>query len=303
MKANTAPLVTIIAVCYNQQNWVQQTLDSIKAQTYDNIQLIIADDGSSDDSKKIIQSWIDYNGGDVFFISHIKNRGLTRNINSAIPHIRGKYYQVFGCDDIMLPDKIKLQVAFLEQDESVGIVYSDMQLINSDGVMLENSYYQKHTYKQPLSGWIYGDMLNRIIISAPSVLIRMEVLNQLKKYNESLDYEDYDFFLRASKKYKFFYDPSITVKYRITGNSLSTVEHSDKYFKNLFIIFYQNFDKTVEFRDQFSKRLLFALKNLHSIKYNKVFIWGVKAFVKTGRLIFLKWGIAGMPYMITGKTV
>lgn len=169
------PIVTIIAVCYNQVKWVKQTLDSIHEQSYQNIQLIVADDGSTDGSKEEIRKWINEYNKKAVFIDHPKNLGLTKNINSAIPFVKGDYYQVFGCDDIMLPDKISKQVKIMEENKQISIVYSDMYIMDFDNKDLGYTYYQKHFYKKPLSGWLYNDLIDRIIISAPSVLIRTTV--------------------------------------------------------------------------------------------------------------------------------
>jgi len=297
------PLVTIIAVCYNQVKWVKQTLDSILKQSYQNIQLIVADDGSTDGSKDIIRQWMDQNNKDTVFIDHPKNLGLTKNINSAIPFVKGDYYQVFGCDDIMLPDKISKQVKMMEEDKQISIVYSDMYLMDIDGKDFGLSYYQRNKHKKPGSGWLYNDLVDRIIISAPSVLIRTNVLKELRGYNEALDFEDYEFFLRASRKFQFYYDEDKTIYYRITGSSLSTAKHEKKYFKNLFIIFYQNFDSSSSYKKIFNKKLLFAFKNLYAFKSRNTFILGIKGFIKTGDINFLKFGIAGIRYLITGVKI
>jgi glycosyltransferase involved in cell wall biosynthesis len=295
---NNFPLVTIIAVCYNQERYVAETLDSIKAQIYPNIQLIVADDGSTDGSKKIIQQWIKENYPDAIFIDHKKNLGLTKNINSAIPFIKGKYYQVFGCDDIMFPDKIKTQVSLLEQHSDIDVAYSDMELMDDAGNPLNQTYFQKHTYKKPFSGEHYDALIERIIISAPSVLIRTSVLQKLKNYNPSLDYEDYDFFLRAAKESRFIFTPVSTVRYRVTGNSLSTTPDQQlKYFTNALIIFLSNYDKRKLYREKFNTKILFIIKNLYALKCRQCGIYSVKAFLRTGNLQLLKYAVAGTRFI------
>jgi glycosyltransferase involved in cell wall biosynthesis len=103
---------------------------------------LVADDGSKDGSKEVIKNWIAQNDPATIFIDHKKNLGLTKNINSALPHIKGDYFQVFGCDDIMLPDKIERQVVILKANKDAGIVYSDMQLIDKGGYDLPYTYFQ-----------------------------------------------------------------------------------------------------------------------------------------------------------------
>lgn len=295
------PLVTIIAVCYNQEEWVEETLDSIKKQTYPNIQLIVADDGSKDNSKQVIKNWIKANNSDAVFVDHTVNLGLTKNINSAIPYVKGDYFQVFGCDDIMVQTKIEDQVAIMENDRSIDIVYSDMDIINREGERSNQSYFEKNAYKKPVSGNLYDDLIDRFIISAPSVLIRRNVLDELKGYNESLIYEDHDFFLRAAKNHRFLYTPGITVLYRITGSSLSTQPHFLKFYKNSFLIFYQNFDSRQQYKKLFSKKLLFYTKNLYAEKFKYSSSYFTKAFFKTGDFTFLKFAAASLPFYFTSN--
>ncbi|QEC69084.1 glycosyltransferase [Panacibacter ginsenosidivorans] len=294
-------IVSIIAVCYNQAAYVADTLNSIKAQTYPNIQLIVADDGSEDGSKEVIKNWIAQNDPSAIFIDHQKNLGLTKNINSALPYIKGDYFQVFGCDDIMLPDKIERQVALLQANKDAGIVYSDMQLIDKEGHDLPLTYFQKHAYKQPFSGDHYESLINRIIPAAPTVLIKKGVLEKTGYYNEKLDYEDYDYFLRAAKHYSFIYEPTITVKYRVLESSLSNHNvYPVKYFRNLFTVLYSNYDTRKQYRQQFNDRLLFCIKNLYSLKYKNAFGLFSKALLKTGDTRLLKYTIASIPFMFTG---
>lgn len=295
-------IVSIIAVCYNQAAYVANTLNSIKAQTYQHIQLIVADDGSKDGSKEVIKKWIAQNNPSAIFIDHQKNLGLTKNINSALPYIKGDCFQVFGCDDIMLPDKIEKQVALLQADKKVGVVYSDMQLIDKESNDLPYTYYQKHTYKQPYSGDHYESLISRIILAAPTVLIKKDVLKNTGYYNEDLDYEDYDYFLRASKYYSFIYQPYVTVKYRVLESSLSNHDvYPLKYFKNLFIVFYSNYDKRKQYRRQFNDKLLFCIKNLYSLKYKYAFTLFAKALLRTGDKRFLKYTAASIPLLFTGR--
>jgi len=300
---NAVPLVTIIAVCYNQEKWVEETLNSIKKQTYPNIQLVVADDGSKDNSKQIIRDWLTQNMPDATFINHPVNLGLTKNLNSALPLIKGEYFQAFGCDDIMVSTKIEDQVALLEKNESFDIVYNDMFVIDGKGKLDPESYYEKNKYKKPLSGNIYSDLVDRFIISAPSVLLRTTVLHELKGYNEDLIYEDHDFFLRAARNHNYLYTPDKTVLYRMSGESLSTQPHFFQFYKNTFLIYYQNFDGRKDYKPIFTKKLLFYAKNLYSEKFKYISSFCLKAFLKTGNKEFLKYTIAGLRYYFTSKKI
>ena len=108
------PLVSIIAACYNHALFVVEALDSIKNQTYPNIQLIVTNDASTDKSKKLIESWISQQEFAVHLISNETNKGVCYTFNKALKQVKGQYFQVISCDDVMLLNKIQQQVDFLE---------------------------------------------------------------------------------------------------------------------------------------------------------------------------------------------
>ena len=85
------PLVSIVAICYNHEKFVKETLDSILHQTYSNIQLIIIDDCSQDNSVSEIKNWIKMNSVDCVFIERTENSGLCKNLNEGIVVSKGKY--------------------------------------------------------------------------------------------------------------------------------------------------------------------------------------------------------------------
>src|SRR5436190_1043366 len=95
-----SPLVTVVCLCYNHQKFVREALDSIFEQTYDHIQIIIIDDGSTDQSTEIINKIID-GRDDVLFLSLKNNTGYCKAFNKALPHIKGDFFIDFSCDDVM----------------------------------------------------------------------------------------------------------------------------------------------------------------------------------------------------------
>ena len=109
------PIVTVVALCYNQEKYVIETLDSIAEQTYSNIQLIIADDFSKDNSSIKIMDWIqNHSDLDITIIQNKSNLGVTKTLNKCIDIAKGKYYQAIACDDILMPHKIEKMVKALE---------------------------------------------------------------------------------------------------------------------------------------------------------------------------------------------
>src|SRR6478672_722517 len=94
------PTVSAIALCYNHERFVIDCLESIKAQSYRPLQLIITDDSSSDSSRETIQSWITRNASlDITFLAHTENKGICRTLNEALAVSRGKYISMVATDD------------------------------------------------------------------------------------------------------------------------------------------------------------------------------------------------------------
>ena len=283
------PLVTILAVSYNQEKYVLETLNSIKAQTYPNIQLIIADDGSKDNTKQLIRGWIAEHRPGTLFLDHPINMGLTRNLNSASSYILGEYYQHIGCEDNMLPNKIELQVNYFLQHPEADIIYSDMYIMDENGVLFDKSMYERPLSEDfyPFTGDVYCQMIKRCFITTPTHLIKTSVRTELGGYNEKLDIDDFDFWMRASRRgYSFYYHPEKTMQYRIVPGSLSDT-HGNFAYRNFFLVYYLNYDNRLPHRLKFDERLLFALKNLISLKFEKSALYAFRVFIKTKKPIFI----------------
>lgn len=230
---NNKPLVSIVAVCYNHEKYCIETLESIKLQTYNNIELIIIDDNSSDNSVIKIENWLKQNKYKYKFIKNEKNLGICKTLNKVFDLCTGEFMQMVSCDDIFYLNKIEKQVErLLEIDDSYGIVYSDADIIDEKSSLIGLKfidYNTKHRKSPNLSGYIFEDLAIDNFIPAMSVLIRKEVYNKIGKYDDRLIYEDYDFWLRASKYFKFYYMNNTFVKYRIHSENLHKKSSSNKW--------------------------------------------------------------------------
>lgn len=127
------PLVSIVIACYNHEAYIQAAIESVLNQSYDNIEFIVIDDGSSDNSVSIIQDLADKHG---FHFEAQDNMGLNRTLNKAIELAKGKYFVSFGSDDIMMPDRIEKQVAFMEGHPQYPITSANVVFIDENGVEL-----------------------------------------------------------------------------------------------------------------------------------------------------------------------
>ncbi|WP_147678942.1 glycosyltransferase family 2 protein [Algibacter pacificus] len=214
---NTPPLVTVVCSCYNQSAYVEKTLNSVINQTYNNIQLIIIDDYSDDNSIEIINQWIlKHNTG--LLIKNSKNLGLTKSVNASFKHVKGCFFLDLAADDVLLPHCIETQVSVFNTHTTIpiGIVFGNARVIDLNSET-RYTYYNKFSLlkktTKPEHGFIYKNILNHSnTICSVSALINTKTFKALGGYDENLVYEDYDFWLRTARQYHILYVDNILVE-------------------------------------------------------------------------------------------
>ena len=226
MDKSSQPLVSVCLASYNQSKYVIETLDSIHKQTYENIELIIVDDFSTDDSVSVIDEWLDVRGNrftNYQFVKNLMNKGLCATFNSCITNSTGKYISIFASDDIMLEHKTERQVEILENTaDDVAMVYSDCSFIKEDGSPCYGLFIQScRQFTDVPSGKIFDDLILGNFIPAMSTLVKRSIVDRIGKFDEELKYEDWDFWLRISKYYQIIFSNFRVCKYRIHSKSLS----------------------------------------------------------------------------------
>lgn len=217
------PLVSMIVVCYNQARWVLETLESVSAQTYKHTELIIVDDCSTDGSVALIDRWLQETRLPCNFIRHEKNMGVCRSVNDAVRAASGKYISMIASDDLWLPDKIRAQVEIMEgQPDEVGVVYSDAFQIDGSGLPLPEMFVASHRKMPEMpQGHILGTLLEGNFVPGMTTLIRRGCYDTVGLYDEGLQWEDWDMWMRIARHYQFLCLASPCAKYRAHEQSLS----------------------------------------------------------------------------------
>jgi len=223
------PLVTVICLCYNHAEFVVETLNSVLNQSYSNVELIIADDCSTDDSVTVIENWRQQHP-EVLFIKNEKNIGNTKTFNQAFQHAKGDYLIDLAADDALLPDCIAAQVRAFETSDldRLGIVYGNVENIREDGSF--DSYYYPigsngKVVSERNSGELYKEVISGETICSVSSMIKRSVFEALGGYDEHLAYEDFDFWVRASRIYDIAFIDAILVRKRITKTAMTKDFH------------------------------------------------------------------------------
>lgn len=219
------PLVSVIGVCFNHERFVLEALESVRSQSYPHIELIIIDDGSTDGSVSKIKEWVNKNP-DAHFIDLKTNHGYCKAFNKALAQAKGDFIIDFATDDVLGQKKIELQVNyFLSLDKDYGIVFTDAEYVNANGNYLRDHFSylkKKQLIKEVPQGDVYQAVLSNYFIPSPTMMIRKEVFNTIGGYDESLVYEDFDFWVRSSRLYKYGFLNEKLMKIRRNTQSMSS---------------------------------------------------------------------------------
>ena len=208
--------VTVIIPIYNMEKYITEAVDSALNQTYENCEIIVIDDGSTDNTFNILKR---YNNN----IRYIKqdNKGLACARNVGIKKSTGDYIALLDADDIWLPDRLTIEVKILDELPEVGLVHSSIYWINENGKKLTNPD-EKRKY---CSGYIAKYIISRKSdIYCPTVLFRKSCVNDVGYFDENLTrlgVEDRDLWYRIALKYKIEYVDKPLAKYRYREDSMS----------------------------------------------------------------------------------
>lgn len=195
--------VSVIIPTYNRAHLIGDSIKSVLAQTYRNFELIIVDDGSKDNTAEVIAAFTDPR------IRYVYQPNCGRSIarNHALSLATGKYVTFLDSDDLYRPDKIGLQVDYLNSHPGVGMVYTSAHCINDHGEMLT------HEYIASVSGLIYGSIafFTPVTITLPTVMTYKAVMDHVGGFDEGLHrFEDTDMWRRISKSYRIDAMPDFT---------------------------------------------------------------------------------------------
>ena len=237
-------LVSVVVVVYNSSETVVETLDTILKQTYRNIELIVTDDCSTDDTVKIVKSWMIENHkrfARCGIVKNKKNLGVTKNCNIGITKVKGKYIQLSAGDDLLYPEAIRKKVEYAEM-EQCPYVFSKMKAFgnNIKSVNDVNKIFEKN-YKIMRSDWKTQDEqieIRNFVISP--MFYTKKFFNEMCGYDERFPMlEDYPFVFKIIKSgYRINLLEEELAGYRVTDNSLSHAG-SSAYIKSCKKFFYK----------------------------------------------------------------
>ncbi len=213
-------LISVVMSAYNSEKFISGSITSILNQTYENWELIIINDASSDNTLKIINQFSE-NDSRIKVIDNGKNLGLTISLNIGIKNSSGEYIARLDSDDLAEPSRLEKEIDYLHADPDVGLVGSGAHLINSFGDKIGSMNVMSQPY-----------FVNKFIINLnpfihSSLMFRKKALDDVGSYRERFRYsQDYDLILRLSDRYKLSNIPLPLIRWRVSDGSVTMQHHT-----------------------------------------------------------------------------
>jgi len=239
------PLVSIIIPTYNRADLLSRAIQSVINQTYKDWELLIIDDGSTDNTKEIVEEFVKKDPRIKYFYQENKGQGAARNL--GIRESKGEYIAFLDSDDEFLENKIEKSVKIFNEDKNIGMIYSNAIIIgnyldNKKSLEISKLYY----------GNIYKKLLLNNFITTSTVVVKKEVFLNCGFFNKSSllrNFEDYDMWLRIAKKYKIGYISEVLVKYNFSPK-INSWEKRKNAYKAMIYIYFKNL-KTANLFEKF----------------------------------------------------
>ena len=208
------PVVSVIIPCYNTAEYLAEAINSVLTQTFGDFEIIVVDDGSTDNTADVTAS---FNDSCIYYVRHPENKGLAAARNTGIRHSKGRYLTFLDADDYFLPHKLKDQVSFLDNYNIYGLVVGGYLRVGKNGEVLKEH--------RPPDGPVTPELLiaaNKFIVH--STLIRREYIEKAGYFDEELKGgEEWDFHCRLALAGCLMYrQNNIVCAYRLVDDSLST---------------------------------------------------------------------------------
>lgn len=207
-----SPLVSVLMCVYNDEKYVSLAIESILTQSYNNFEFIIVDDGSTDNTSNILKSYSTKH--ECIKLFRINNSGTTAAANFGLSKVKGKYVARIDSDDISFPDRLRIEVEYLEINPSTALIGGGAEIIDVNGNVIGERNIKT---KRPAI-----TLLKRNIFQQSDVMFRTDVARNLGGYREKFyNGEDYDLWLRISEKAHIVKINTLLGQWRLNGSGYS----------------------------------------------------------------------------------
>ena len=223
--------VSVIIPTYNYAHYITEAVESVLNQTYKDFEIIVVDDGSTDNTKEVIRPYLNK----IKYI-YQQNSGPSAARNRGIKEAKGEYIAFLDADDIWLPQKLELQIKFIEKEKELGLVFSDMTCFNEKGI-LKKSFLKDipvfndlcieslSSIEKIISDDVFNALLQGNFIPTNTVIVKKECFDKVGLFDENLLFvEDRDMWLRIALAYRIGFIKLPLVKRRFHRRNINKGE-------------------------------------------------------------------------------
>lgn len=208
------PKVSVIVPTHQHGHFVGEAIKSVLAQSYKDYEIIVVDDGSTDNTAEVLAAF----ENKIKIVTHPKSKGVAAARNSGIQLSHGELLAFLDADDVWTPDKLEKQVPLFDTNKGVGLVYSDIYHFDESGRLPGTSF----EWAPPISGSVHSNLFVQSPIPMSTVMIRRTCVKSAGEFDETLNgVEDNDLWLRISKDWEIDYVNQAFAGYRRSANQLS----------------------------------------------------------------------------------
>ena len=223
--------VSVIMPAYNAERFIEEAIVSVVNQTYENWKLYIYNDGSTDNTKVIIKTFIQKYPDKIFLIDCIENKGVVFGLNVLLNEARGEYICWLSADDVYTPDMLKDSVGYLDNNFHCDWVFSNYEYIDENSNFLRSVPFRRYReeLKEQVSTQPYYTLLTEgCCIHGCTVMMRNYCYKKVGEFNSDYLYaHDYDMWLRMAAEYNVGYIDKIHVKGREYSTQISMQGHNE----------------------------------------------------------------------------
>ena len=215
--------VSIIMPCYNHGRFLSESIEGVLNQTYADIELIIVDDHSGDNSIDIISK---YKGQDkrIISICHQKNLGVSKARNAGLAISRGEFIGFCDADDVWEHKKLAAQIEVLQNNREYGLTYCDAIIIDEGGIPTGLRFSDLCGGKRKMTGYLFGELCLRNFINMQTVVFRKGCIQDSRLFNEGIKYvEDWLGWIMLARHHNFIYLDDPLARYRVHRNNTATL--------------------------------------------------------------------------------
>ncbi len=204
--------ISVVIPTYNRVDFLREAIESVLAQTFKDIELIVVDDGSSDGTQELVASY----KGMIRYIRQ-QNSGPSAARNNGIKNAIGRYIAFLDSDDIWLPEMLSKQVSMFTENPTAGLVATGYRLINTVHELAEPVIMNKDELADARNGNLYMNFF-----ATSSVMVNKVCFDKVGMFNETLNFaEDWDMWIRILQRYSFVYLPEVLMHYRVHAAKIS----------------------------------------------------------------------------------